>query len=543
MPRNATSQRLTLAGTAVITLLLLMRVPSLAEPMAADQGLYSYIGTRVLAGDVPYRDAWDQKPPGIHFVYALMWRVWPHESVVAGADLAAAALVAWLLVLLGRRTFGRATGYGAACLFLLFGNPAFQRLGGVYVRSQCETFIALAVAAALVWLAAPARTRWHLLGAGAALGVAFWLKYNAAAYALPIALLTWRGDDGRPRSARSVAIDLAWLGVGFLCVAAAIVGYFAAHHALLDLKIATIDYNIRYSRETYQGAASMVIPFQRLAEQVHVDALWFIASVGAVLLAWRLRERAALMTFAWLLAAIFANVINGSRGLPQYFVQANPALALVGAAGLATLPGRRRWLQAAVGVLLAVGLLWKVGDERDVTMRLSGLPGAIDNIRFDLRYWLGRMDRQTLLSKFGGQRAQDKFNALAVEQLAAHIRETTAATDAIYVFGYAPGVYVKSGRVSASRFVWSRPVIMEFSAEYDGYGSAGLLRDLEHRPPALVALQRQDWGPVGQFDPGRHGEPNSIDFFHHTAPLNDWLLAHYTLDLDWPDFEVWRRRS
>ena len=50
--------------------LLLLRLPSLVQPMGADQSLYAYVGDRIRAGGLPYRDAWDQKPPAIHFLYA-----------------------------------------------------------------------------------------------------------------------------------------------------------------------------------------------------------------------------------------------------------------------------------------------------------------------------------------------------------------------------------------------------------------------------------------------------------------------------------------
>ncbi len=56
-----------------------MRLPSLAQPAGADQALYAYVGQRLLAGEVPYRDAWDQKPPGIHITYAAMLAVWPDQ--------------------------------------------------------------------------------------------------------------------------------------------------------------------------------------------------------------------------------------------------------------------------------------------------------------------------------------------------------------------------------------------------------------------------------------------------------------------------------
>jgi hypothetical protein len=410
------------------------------------------------------------------------------------------------------------------------------------VRSQCETFIALAVTTTLALLAASQRTRRHLIGAGLCLGAAFWLKYNAVVYVLPMLVLIGMDDDERVRPARPLITDLIWIAGGFTGVAVLVLGWFAAHGALLDLKIATIDYNLRYARETYQGAASTLIyPFTMVAQRVHVDALWFLGGIGAALLTLRLRARVVLMTLAWLAAAILCNVANGARGLPQYFVQANPALALAGAAGLATLAGRRRLLQAAAFVVIAAGLVWKVGAEQG-PLRLSGLPEVIDNTWFDFNHLRGRTDRATYLERFGGQRAQDKFAALAVEQLAWQVAATTEPSETIYVFGYAPGVYVKSGRVSASRFLWSRPVIMEFAREHEGYGSAGLLHDLEQRAPAVVALQRQDWGPVAMIDPGRHGEPNSIDFFHGTPPLEAWLRAHYTREADAPNFELWRRR-
>src|SRR5213592_1078140 len=85
---------------ALLAALLAVRVPSLVQPAGGDQGLYVYEGQRVLAGDVPYRDVWDQKPPAIAFLYAAAWRIWPHESVVPLADLLAAAGVAALLVVI-----------------------------------------------------------------------------------------------------------------------------------------------------------------------------------------------------------------------------------------------------------------------------------------------------------------------------------------------------------------------------------------------------------------------------------------------------------
>ena len=99
---------------ALVGALLLLRLPSLAQPMGPDQGLYAYVGERIRHGELAYRDAWDQKPPGIHYVYAALRTLSARDLVVPAADLAAAALVAALLwvdrLATGRTAGGRRVG-------------------------------------------------------------------------------------------------------------------------------------------------------------------------------------------------------------------------------------------------------------------------------------------------------------------------------------------------------------------------------------------------------------------------------------------------
>jgi hypothetical protein len=152
--------------------LVLLRVPSLVQPMGADQGLYAYIGERILEGGLPYRDAWDQKPPGIHYAYAVMRAVWADDRVVAATDLLIAIMVASLVYAIGTRLWTRTAGQVATLLYLFLADPGFQRLAGVSVRAQCETFIAALISGAvLVLLKHPGVPR-ASLAAGTLIGVA-----------------------------------------------------------------------------------------------------------------------------------------------------------------------------------------------------------------------------------------------------------------------------------------------------------------------------------------------------------------------------------
>jgi hypothetical protein len=461
--------------------------------------------------------------------------------VVPAADGLAAALTAWLLVVLGRRLFSPEAGFAAGAVFLLMGDPALQRLAGLNVRGQCETFIVPAVALSLVLVTMPRRRTWHLIGAGVALGVACWLKYNAAAYALPLAVALWHRDawtDGEPRRpARAMALVAAG-GLGFSLLA---IGHFAARGALGDLWRATIDYNLQYSGETYGGplgvlAYPVTMPFAR----ARVDLLWFLGLAGAGALAvWCRQHRGSVVVLAWVAAVVVSIGVNGARGLPQYFIQAPPALAFAFVVGLLGTAWQTRLGRAAVVVLLVSGL-WRVGSEPTPSWqpRLGGLPSIAANLRTDVAAMTGAMDARAHLARFTREDGGGKFPIVTVSDLADRLRSTTRPEDPILVFGFAGGgVLARSDRASATRFFWSRPIVVDFARGVPGYGPEGLLDDLRRRPPAVVVLQKNDWRL------GEPNVPNSIEYFMANSALRQWLEAGYRIEDDNADFAVWRKQS
>lgn len=511
---------------ALAVALLLLRLPSLAQPAGADQSLYAYIGDRILAGGLPYVDAWDQKPPAVHYTYAALRAIWPADGVVAAADLAAAAACAWLLWRLAGQLGMGAAGPAAAIVFLLLSNPSFTRLGGVRLRGQCESFIALAVAAAFVLLARPRAGRsdtWAMGGAGVLFGVAVLYKYNAAVYAAAglAALWLWR---------RLTPSSTLGLTAGSALPIAAVLIVFAAAGALADLYAATITYNLQYSGETYRGAFDVVrylVTFP--VERARVDALWTVGGAGClVLLPLALRDRRHLFPILWVAAACASIAINGSRGLPQYFAQANPALALAAAWGAvagwaAVRPAdRRHRLILASAVALIVGVaVWRVNQ----------FPKLVEQTLFDAQRLAGTVSTTDYLARYADGR---KYSSLDSAELAALLQVHAREDQPVYVFGFSGAAYVYAGRVSASRFFWSRPVIAGFDPGLPGYGVAGLLADLEATPPAVVALQKKDWAPDVE---------DSAAFFLSTPALADWLARGYAR-IDGPEaFEVWLRRS
>jgi hypothetical protein len=478
-----------------------LRVPSLQQPAGADQALYGYVGQRILHGELPYRDAWDQKPPGIHATYAVLWAIWPDERVVPAADLIVAVATALLLLALGRRLGGPGAGEIAALVFLFLSDPSWGRLGGVRVRGQCEVFIGLVSCAGLLLLqratAAGTRAVQGLgFAAGACFGAAFVYKYNAGAVlAAGLAAALWwrRGEPGswwaRVRGVLPAAIAVV---SGFVTVVAAMLAIFAFAGAFDDLYHATISYNVFYSGETYASRFAMVGYLLRFPiEHARVDGLWFVGGLGcAVILVSTLALRARvtapdLTPVLWVAASCLAIAVNGSRGLPQYFVQAAPGLALAfGVAAAWVLPRvTKPWRMLAIALIVVA------------TERVVNVDKVVDYLQWDLSAWTGTRTRDEYLARFGGRDTGDKYSALAVRELAGLIATRVPPTETVLVLGFSPGALLQAERRSATRFFWSRPLIVGFGEGWPGYGVGGLLAELEARKPALVALQRRDWDP------------------------------------------------
>jgi hypothetical protein len=521
----------------LLAALLAARLPSLVQPAGGDQGLYAYVGDRILQGGLPYRDAWDQKPPAVHYTYALLLALSRDDAVVAAADLAVAAGVAVLLVAIGRALVPwPGAGEASAVLFLLLGSPAFTRLGGVRVRAQCETFIALAVAAALLAAirsgrtAGASRTRLPLeagsraaAAAGLLIGIASLYKYNAIVYAAlpPAAWLASRnlrpiGRGGAIRHVAAFALALAAPGV-------AVALLFAAGGALGDLYQATVAYNLRYSGSTYDSPAGFIAYLVTFPiAQARLDPLWMLGGLGCLVLgASAVRRPGSAVPTVWVAAACLAIAVNGSRNLPQYFVQAPPALAL--AAGAA---GALAWASFRVRGRIVVSLLLAAALSRNTTFAK-----VIEYTRHDLQYLSGEIDRRTYLAKFGG-REGDKFSALAVNELGAYLAARTDPQDRVFIFGFSGWSYVAARRESASRFFWSYPVISGFNAGRPGYGADGMLRELEAARPRYVVLQRHDWDPDG---------PDSETFALAHPAISAWLRREYRQREPVAGYAIWSR--
>jgi hypothetical protein len=179
-----------------------------------------------------------------------------------------------------------------------------------------------------------------------------------------------------------------------------------------------------------------------------------------------------------------------------------------------------------VAIVLAAALL--------ALSRVVPLQKALDATAFDVRHAAGLVARDEYLARFGGQRPTDKHVPAAVRRLGQYLAAHSAPSDTVFVCGFSQGALVQSNRRSASRFFWSRPLVVGFNEGQPGYGAAGLLDDLRDARPAVVVLQVNDWQMEGT---------DSAGYFMSRPELAGWLTSGYVRQPDQDNFQIWTRRA
>ena len=223
-------------------LVLIRCLPQIVSPFPTrDSGTFLYVGWRWLEGDIPYRDAWDHKPPGIFVINTLgLW--------LANGDKIGVHLLEYVFILtafgvlydISRKRYGQLIAMFVTILILL------STISLVFGHNFTETYTLVFIAVTFWMLAQKDIDDWgrgRLIGVGVLAALTFCMKQQQAMMtyiALGLYLLV---DRGYKNQWRRLIHEVVWLGLGFGLIIGLVVAYFYWHEALDDLWDAVIIYN------------------------------------------------------------------------------------------------------------------------------------------------------------------------------------------------------------------------------------------------------------------------------------------------------------
>lgn len=486
-PRPPLSLRSLLLALAAPVTALLALLPTLAFPFGRDQAVFAYVGEVIARGGMPYRDAWDLKPPGIYLAYALLAALAPNGAAlmtaVRLADLAVTAVTALLLAQLVTRLTEEETDFGPTWALGAGAAGWYAALylhGTYWSLAQAEAWAnPLLLGAILLLLGRNSETRpkaGALLAVGALLGGVALLKFTALLPALPFLVWVARSVWSDQRKARPIVVSLTLVGLGGAIVLGLAAGWLATGGALEPYVDIQRCFVAPYARLGAQGVLERIAGlFGHTLGWARLAALPVALAAVGLLSPYRWwqegRGLAAAGFFAGLLAVWWQGKYFG-----YHWQTMLPWLALAAAVGTVELSARLRLPRLAATMLLpTVALAWSVGAHWSDYQQAAS-------------YAAGALTRKSWVQRFGRPRKGD-YAFFATERAAAYVRKHSLPQDSVLVWGFEPAIYLLSDRHPSTRFFFNVPVTVHFAPEA---WRQEFLAAFDARPPQMLVVLRND---------------------------------------------------
>lgn len=472
-----------------------------------DSAAFLYIGQEILHGRLPYLDAWDHKPPLIFYLNALglwlaggsLWGIWSLAMVFLLAALALCYGVA-------ARVYGRAPAVLAATCFCASLIPTLDHY-------NLTEFFALPLQMGLFYLFL---RRAHPFWLGWLAGLLFLLRQNLIGAGIAVALgaifRDWR--TGPWRCLRSPAGHML---TGFAAIVGLTLGYFYTAGCLREAYEAFL-YNFTYIHVPWSARGYSVLFGARAVAWV-----MFLGATGAIFtfLSWSDHQPAVRLLLAICVGDLALEVALSSLSgntYTHYFMAWTPALAL--------LAGHWGYVIARLADR-QLSVVWGLG-----VVRSSAAFLVIAAILLNFPLWNDTLKKWPRLV---GRHRQGN------EALAAYIVSQTEPQDAIFVWGYAPEVYLLARRTSASRFFFQKR-LMDTGRPPDRATIQVIVQDLERTRPRLLIDSFAVPNAYVPLDIGglhRPTEGHLDELFHELQPLFRLVRENYELQTV-PEVSPWR---
>lgn len=467
----------------VIVFSVVLRLGIVSIPLERDEGEYAYIAQRWLAGDLPYRDAFDQKPPGIFVAYAALFALGA-KSIQAIHWLGHAQLLGTLVFvyLIGRRLFSQLVGWVAALFTVVLvmdatvlGNAANTELfaifplaagmffalragdnggfGDALVTGLCGglalCFKQVTLSLVLFYLV------WIL--------VSHWRSGRADKNAAPVSGNPGGSTTSTHQTRSSLLLLASSFVVGVCVILVPTCLYFVWHGAWADFYDCVVGYNLDYSSRVPLRLYGMYL-WSRTKVYWIVFAPIFAVALFGMRVAW-VRGTSAVRPCLWWWLALFLAVNVGGFYREHYFILIMPAVALLAAYGVEVLapvlePKRKEWQGRVAAVLAVVAVIW--------TLFLhSG-------------YYWSQSPETVCRWLYGNNPFSESIT------LAKLMREKSKPTDKIFICGSEPQILFYADRASASRYIFVYPL---FSGASDAQSrQKTVIEEIRRARPKFIVL-------------------------------------------------------
>jgi hypothetical protein len=506
----------------------------LAFSFGRDQGIYAMVGEGMVRGEVPYRDLWDFKPPGIFLVYGVAQGIFG-KSMLAPRLLEVIGMVVsvWCCVRLAQMFFGsRTVGYvSGAVASLIHAQLDFWHSG------QPETFAGVLTLLGLVATAYEGKRQkrgYRFVLVGVLFGCAALLKPPLGGGAIVCAAYLSTREQMKHGSRRAFLLPVVAVGAGAVLPVLATLAWFWAKGGLDAMYWTLGKFTPGYTSLSWVGRDAPEMLYYALEEAFFrfsaLAAAGVIAAVGITPM--HGREREGIFLVLGVIALQVTGIAMQGKFFQYHYGATLPLVSFIAGLGLYKL--FRRCLAGGAGGVLAFAAFLGV----TVAMRqaVRDLPqGFWERSGMRLSYLVRRppFERREALDQELGYVAD--YNLAADREVSLEVRARTRPDQPIYIWGFEPVIYWLADRTPSSRFIYDVPQRTMWERDY---ARRELLADLKRRPPALIVVQQNDvfHGVTGDDLDSRRALPTF-------AELDQLVSSRYELVRTIEDFQIYALTS
>jgi 4-amino-4-deoxy-L-arabinose transferase-like glycosyltransferase len=414
-------------------------------PLERDEGEYAYIAKTIERGGVPYRDAFNQKPPAIFFTYYAIFKVFGERAQDLRLGLYFYNLIsAFMLYMLARMIFGNPAGALAAFIFVFVTSE--RRL----LAHAANTEIFMLLPMILSWFFAlkesggGAKEMVNIFLAGFFSCTALLYKQVAAANYAGIIIFYLYSGLARKENFKDILKKLCLSISGFLLPLLAVIGYFSLNGALGDFLYQVLYHNIEYSnimKEIFPQShlvGHFINTFLFIAQS---QAAWWVLAAMSFVFILRSDKRDEKAVLIWFIVSL-AGVSAGFRFTLHYFLQAMPALSMLAGYGIVKVFAYTRKIRIKpVRPLIRAAFV----------ALIIALPAKANS------YYYSLTPGQLAYVIYSDSPFREAVN------VSGYIRQNSADGEEIFVLGSEPEIYFYSGRKSVSKYIFTYPLTYPYS--------------------------------------------------------------------------------
>ncbi len=510
-----------------------------------DQGIYAVVARTITEGGMPYRDAWDFKPPGIFLIYALA-RVFFGNAQYGIRILECLCIIGMIPILMrlstllwGSRLIGLAAGAVNAFVqaqldFWHTSQP--ESFGGIFTMAG----ILLAMQGEMAHQQDKSHRRsvlFNWIGSGILFGISGLLKPPLAGGGAVLAIIfagrsilsEKEGSSFLQRltrsSIRKAVVPILYIAAGGIIPIVLCALWFAAKGALSDLYQVLFVFTPHYTKLGWEGSSFFGMAYWGFTE-------WLVTycslMTAGVLLFFALglgpRERYGALVIASIISIHLAGVVMQGKFFAYHYGATWPPTAMLAGFSLFWIWDRFGRHSALRAIVFYLGIVV-------ISLGRSATKHTVESFRtrtlMRLEFFTQSPRNQAAIDRLAWIA---EVNAGVNRAAGEYLKTRVPPNRPIFVWGFEPVIYDLAERPLASRYIYNVPQRVAWVKDE---ARKSLMAELSSKRPAAIVIEHYDVFPhvTGENIDSADALPGFFEFNHLLKTNYRLVKTIETLDI------------